>query len=274
MDFVIGQKIGYPVGTIRSSPAEFRRRVLAAAVSYQLQLNSIDYTLKRYVEPDQYENDDSWLGDEASDCLRDSSRKLMEQLRSLHTEQPTFGMFGAEITLYRLPHSLDVARMLSNRGLLLEVLPVLRLCVEMLAWSSVAFHQKDENEVVALQAQSCISKLKTTYKTAGRIYGYLSRFSHWGHDIHGQFLHVSPQQVAVLNASVRYRAMALALCFVILDVFVEVVRALYLERGNALVEAIQEVLDVSAARTTSRMIASIAEMTGLPDLVEIQSLLQ
>jgi hypothetical protein len=209
LDFVIGQSIGYPVGMLRDSPPEFRRRILAGAISYQLHLKSIDYALKRYVAPDQYEREELSLGDAVSDYLRDSAAVLMEELRNLQTKHPTFGIFGAEITLFRLPHSLDTARMLSNRGLLLEVLPVLRLCIEMLAWSSSAFYMRDEDHVIALKAQSCISELKNVYRTSGKIYGYLSTFSHWGHVIHGQFLDIAPQQVGVLNASVRYRAMAL-----------------------------------------------------------------
>src|SRR5215472_6960480 len=54
LDFVRSQ-IGWPVGMTRASPPEFRRRVLAAAISYQLQLRSIDYALKRYVDPKEYE---------------------------------------------------------------------------------------------------------------------------------------------------------------------------------------------------------------------------
>ena len=100
---------------------------MAGLVSYQLQLNSIDYALKRYVEPDTYDGEELSLGDEVSDYLRDSVAVLMKQLRQLHTKHPTFGTFGAEITLYRVPHSLDTGRLLSNRGLLLEVLPILRL---------------------------------------------------------------------------------------------------------------------------------------------------
>lgn len=154
LDFVIGQGIGYPVGMLRSSAPEFRRRILAGAVSYQLQLKSIDYALKRYVGPDTYEGEELSLGDEVSDYLRNSSTVLMKELHHLHTKHPTFGTFGAEITLYRLPHSLDTGRLLSNRGLLLEVLPILRLCLEMMAWSSVAFHMKDEERVVALKAHT------------------------------------------------------------------------------------------------------------------------
>jgi hypothetical protein len=257
---------------LRKSPPEFRRRVVAAVISYQLQLRSIDYTLKRYVASELYEGEDLSLGDAASDYLRDSVTKLMKELRNLHTH-PTFGIFGAEITLYRLPHSLDTARMLSNRGLLLEVLPILRLCLEMIAWANAAFYMQDEDEIVALKAQSCISGIKNVYKTAGRIYGYLSTFSHWGHVIRGQFLEVHPQ-VAVLNASVRYRAMALALCLIILDVFVEVVRKLYPARSDVLVVGVQGVLDQNAARNTHRMLSRITELIGSKDLYEIQSFLQ
>jgi hypothetical protein len=274
LDFVIGQQLGWPIGMLRRSPPEFWRRVLAAAISYQLQLRSIDYALKRYVASDLYESNDLPLGDAASDYLRDSVTKLMNELRDLHTKGPTFGMFGAEITLYRVPHSLDVARMLSNRGLLLEVLPILRLCLEMTAWANVAFHMQNEEKVVALKAQNCIADLKNVYETAGKIYGYLSTFSHWGHVVHGEFLSFDDQQVAVLKASVRYRAVALALCLVVLDVFIEVVRKLYTDRSDTLVVQIQGVLDRSAVRNTQKMVATITELTALSDLQRIQSLLR
>jgi hypothetical protein len=259
---------------LRKSPPEFRRRIVAAAVSYQLQLSSIDYALKRYVASDLYEDEDSTLGDTVSDYLHVSVTRLINELRNLHTKSPTFGIFGAEITLYRLPHSLDTARMLSNRGLLLEVLPILRLCLEMMAWAKVAFHLRDENAIVALKAQACISDLKNIYSTAGRIYGYLSTFSHWGHIIHGQFLDFGPEEVGVLTASVRYRAMALALCLVILDVLVEVIRKLYLDRSDVVVAQIQGTLSRCSARNTCRMLSSIAELIETKELRGIQSLLQ
>jgi hypothetical protein len=258
---------------LRDSPPEFRRRILAGAVSYQLGLKSIDHALKRYVESGLYESEDLSLGDAVSDYLRDSAAVLMNELRNLHTEYPAFGIFGAEITLYRLPHSLDTARMLSNRGLLLEVLPILRLCLEMMAWSNSAFEMQDEDQVISLRAQSCISELKSVYQTAGKIYGYLSKFSHWGHVIHGQFLDITPKRIGVLNASVRYRAMALALCIVILDVFIEVVRKLYPDRSDVLIIGVQGIPDRSTERKTHEMLSRIVELTELNELHEIQSFL-
>jgi hypothetical protein len=275
LDFVIGQGSGYPVGMERESPAEFRRRILAAAISYQLRLKSIDYTLKRYVDADLYDGEEMLLGDSTSDYLRESVEVLMRELRNLHTAHPSFGEFGAEITLFRIPNCLDTARMLSNRGLLLEVLPILRLCVEMMAWSNTAFYLQDENQVMALSAQSCITNMKDVYPTAGKLYGYLSTFSHWGHVIHGHFLDFNTQEpgVGVLTASVRYRAMALALCIVILDAVVEVVRRLYSDRSNILVKGVQGVLERNTARSAYGKLSNIVLATKLKDLVEIQTFL-
>src|ERR1700722_1265646 len=85
LDFVIGQEYGRPIGMQRTSPPEFRRRVLAAGISHQLGLRSIDYALKRYVEPGIYEDADVNLGDSTSDYLCKSAALLEEELRNLHT---------------------------------------------------------------------------------------------------------------------------------------------------------------------------------------------
>lgn len=275
LDFVIGQKLGWPVGMQRNSPAEFKRRVLAGMLSYGLQLNSIDYTLKRYVDADLYETDDISLGEAVSDYLRGASRVLKEELRKLHTQGDLpFGVIGAELTLYRLPHALDVARMMSNRGLLLEVLPLLRLSLEMTAWAHTAFYISDEQKVVDLKAQSCISSLKRTYRSVGQLYGFLSQFSHWGHAVHSEFIDIEKETVSIVNASVRYRAMSLALCLVILDVVVEVVRKIYAERSCHLVSEVLGVACPDPARRSRQYMSRIADMSALSEIREIQSFLQ
>lgn len=158
LDFVLS-RIGWPVGMTRASPPEFRRRVLAAAISYQLQLRSIDYALKRYVNPNEYESEEITLGDMASNFLKNSSSQLADQLRKFHTEKNfTFGQFGAEITLLKCPELLDSARMLANRGAFLEVLPILRLCLEMILWSTVALFIGDVKEVKRLRATAVFRK--------------------------------------------------------------------------------------------------------------------
>jgi hypothetical protein len=244
-------------------------------LSYGMGLRSIDYTLKRHVEPGTYEADDISVGNTVSDYLRGALRDLQEEFRKLHTQGDLpFGVIGAELTLYKLPHALDVARMMSNRGLLLEVLPLLRLSLEMAAWAHTAFYISDEQRVVGLKAQSCISSLRSTYKSAGQLYGFLSQFSHWGHAIHGKFIDIDEEAVSIVKASVRYRAMSLALCLVILDVIVEVARKIYAERSHTLVFKVQEVACPDPARRSHQLVSRIAEVSGLSEIRKIQSFLQ
>jgi hypothetical protein len=114
--------------------------------------------------------------------------------------------------------------MMSNRGLLLEVLPLLRLSLEMAAWAHTAFYISDEQTSRRPKGP----KLHFLFEGAltnlsGQLYGFLSQFSHWGHAIHGKFIDIDEEAVSIVKASVRYRAMSLALCLVILDVIVEVI---------------------------------------------------
>ncbi|MCC2654841.1 MAG: hypothetical protein K0Q60_5008 [Microvirga sp.] len=199
---------------------------------------------------------------------------LEEELRNLHTKgELSFGVFGAELTLYKIPYTLDTVKILSNRGLLLEILPILRLCLEMMSWATVAFNLVDEEQVATLKAQSCISHMKSVYRTTGRLYGYLSQFTHWGHIVHGHFIAADEGRIAVLKASVRYRAMGLALCLVVLDAFVEVIKHLYKDRSDTLVLRIQDGLHRNTSRKTYQAVANITELSGLDDLREIQSFL-
>jgi hypothetical protein len=268
LDFVLESR-GWPIGMSRQSPAEFRRRVFAAALSYHMTNKSIDYTLKRYVAEDQFDNEKIGLGDAVSDQLARCNKFLSDGMKRLHTPEPSFGVFGAEITLYRIPHVIEVARMLANRGLLLEVLPMLRLVVEMAAWASTAFYIEDESKVIDLSASNCVSKLKRLYPTTGKIYGHLSTFSHWGHAIHSDFLFVEPKRTSVVFAAIRYRARALALCAVTLDLVVEVVRSLYSARSDDVVSAVQQTLARDHERKLYSLVSQIAELTQLPEVREV-----
>ena len=77
----------------------------------------------------------------------------------------------------------------------------------------------------------------------------------------------------MLKASVRYRAMGLALCLVVLDAFVEVIRHLYKDRSDTMVLRIQDGLHRNTPRKTYQAVANITELSGLDDLREIQSFL-
>jgi hypothetical protein len=207
-----------------------------------------------------------------SDFIRNGGSLLKDDLKALHTPEPTFGRFGSEITLYKFPDIIDMAGMLANRGLFLEITPMLRLSVEMIAWAICVFNSDNEEYVTRLKAQSCISTLKRAYSSAGRVYGYVSKFSHWEQVVHPFFLNIQ-EEVGVIRASRKYRALSSALCLVIIDLFIEAIRYLYGIRANSLILNIQETEEVSKTRKTYRFVNSIAEMTNDEDIMQVRDLL-
>ncbi len=270
LDFVIGQQAGWPIGLTRDSPPELRRRVLAGMLSYSARLKSIDYTLKHYVDARTYEDEPVTLGDEISNYLDECMEKLHGRLSELHTQNDlTFGVFGAEMTLYRIPYSLAMARMLADRGLLLEVLPILRLSLEMIAWSFVAFRLANEDAVKKLEATYCISKMKGIYPSVGKLYGHFCSFSHWNFKVHSHFICESEEGAAVMHASRHFRALSLSMCLLVLDLLVEVIRSLYGSAADVLILDVQSDLHCIAKRKTRHLMARVAGVTTSHELQQI-----
>jgi hypothetical protein len=163
--------------------------------------------------------------------------------------------------------------MLANRGLLLEVLPILRLAVEMMAWSLAAFNLASEEQVKRLNAQRCLSKLKAAYPKAGEIYGYLSEFSHWRFVVHSSFLKIEGERVGVLSVSCQYRAMSLALSVVVLDLFIEVVRLLYGSQADTLVHNAQGTLSRDNSKSTHQALDKLTAFAQSKNFDELKMLL-
>ncbi len=185
LDYVFGQHLSWPVGITRESPIEFKQRIKAAAISYQLRLKSIDYTLKQYVPP---EPTNIILGDEISDFLKKSLRDTREELNRLYIDgYAKFGEFASEITLVRIPDMIDTSRMLANRGLFLEIVPILRTNLEMLAWVSKVYFIENDDLVKSIEPQKCVAHLKKIYEPAGSLYGMFSKYTHWNYNIHPKF---------------------------------------------------------------------------------------
>lgn len=274
LDFIIGEAYNFPVGLRSDYPAELKKRISAALTSYFLQLKSVDYTRRNYIDEDLYEKEDASLGDIVSVYLKASCDILTYELKKLHTVNAhSPGIIGAEITLYKISSSLNISITLSDRGYLLEVLPILRLSLEMISWAYQVFDMDDESKIKKLQAQNCIHKLKKIHREYGRIYGYLSDFAHWNHRIQEKFLFLGEENAGVILVSSKYRAISLGLCFAILDVLVSVIKALYEERSEPLILAVLDTLDSGPMRGTYRGLQLISEVTQLEELREILSFL-
>lgn len=274
LDLVFQQKYDWPVGITRRTPKELHRRLLAAAVSYQLQLRSIDYTLRTYVNDLTLDDDSIAIGDKISDFISNALKTTKARLKELHTsEKFSFGQFGAEVTLFKLPETIDTARLLANRGLLLEAIPILRLCVEMLCWSKAVYNMSDESAIIALKPHACISKTKATYPSIGMFYGYLSKIAHWEQTIHGDFMHFEGDAISIVSASCKNRAMSLAICLTVIDILTEVVRAIYKDMASDLIFDVQGTLNRDKIRKTYVLTSEITELVQLPEFDQLRTLL-
>ena len=95
-----------------------------------------------------------------------------------------------------------------------------------------------------------------------------------GGTLYTNFLDFDDDYVAVLKASVRYRAMGLALGFVMIDILVEVVRRIYAEKSEPLIVRVQGTSSLDRSRKCFLTVQKIAKISKLDDLQKIGSFLQ
>ena len=134
-------------------------------------LRSIDYTLKKYVEDDTYEEKDESLGGAIHLFLSENlERSHRELLKFTVRDVVRVGDMIADMNLVRIYSSLKAAHLLANRGLLFETLCLVRFVLEQLAWTKACETMTDEDAIMKLQATECITAFKTVYPHTGRLY--------------------------------------------------------------------------------------------------------
>ena len=274
LDFVLGESRGYVVGLSSRAPAELKRRIIAAKLSYELGLKSIDYAKKSYVAQNSYEISADTMGQRASDLINYACEQSSIQLKELHRigTNSTYGRVGADIAVLRAIDAIRNAKILANRGYLLEPIPILRLAVEMIAWAAAAFFFDDESRLDGLKAENCIRDAKKIYKPAGRLYGYLSMFSHWRRDIHRSFLVIKENQAGVITVSCLHRAMSLSACIIVVEFLLEVIIFKYQEHAMTLYSAVQNSESLSeecATRSALREIAGCVDEIQISDIISL-----
>lgn len=224
----IGGEGLWPVATSVHTPVELRQGLLACSLAYNLQVRSIDNVRKRYVGDKCPPDDLSSLGGEASEFLRASFALLERALEALRCKgEAPFGMFGAELTLFRALTSLEAGRQLANRGLLLETKAVLRSALEMVCWAHSAFPMEDEQRIKELRAEASVTAARKIQPLVGRLYGALSETVHWRFEAHRRFLLVRSPGLFLLKASSLHRAVGLAFSLLVLRSFLDLSLAMY-----------------------------------------------
>lgn len=111
------------------------------------------------------------------DCAVRNSKIIDEYLKSSKVQKSNKDLFF--VALGRLSTSFKAATLLLNNGFFVEVVSILRLIIEQLAWGSFLLVEEDEEKIRKNRTQSNVGYLKEQLgENYGILYGYLSSEAH------------------------------------------------------------------------------------------------
>lgn len=111
------------------------------------------------------------------DCAVRNTKIIDEYLKSSKVQKSNKDLFF--VALGRLSTSFKAATLLLNNGFFVEVVFILRLIIEQLAWGSFLLVEEDEEKIRKNRTQSNVGYLKEQLgENYGVLYGYLSSEAH------------------------------------------------------------------------------------------------
>ncbi|MCH7540099.1 MAG: hypothetical protein IH999_06850 [Proteobacteria bacterium] len=227
-DMVISEE-AWPVGVSARYASQYNRRVAAGALSYVMQLKSVDYTLKRYlgnVFYQEFENDR--LDFRISSGVKTLTTSVEDRLKLLgEREGEPIGTVMCDVTLVRLNAAFNAMLTLANRGFLFEAAAVCRMAVVQTAWAAYCFGLEDGDRVKNASASRAITRLKKIYPSIGTFYGWLSNHLHWEYEAQLKVLSLGDKLVKSIIASSKFKVSALIMTLVAVDCYVACFERLY-----------------------------------------------
>lgn len=208
----------WPVGLHSTFPNELKRRIAAAIISYQMQNKGIDYTYKRYLSDHEYPRSSYKRLDLSITRLIkiqcDRFSELIYQVTSIGPK--SHGEVISEWTYLRIPESIKFLASCANKGALFESAAVARTMLEQIAWACKISTLNDLYAIKGESATKSVSDLKRSCPSAGKAYGWLSKYSHWAYDAHIKAWSYENDKLRALSASPEFKAISLSLTLLIL----------------------------------------------------------
>lgn len=135
------------------------------------------------------------------DCAVRNTKIIDEYLKSSKVQKSNKDLFF--VALGRLSTSFKAATLLLNNGFFVEVVTILRLIIEQLAWGSFLLVEEDEEKIRKNRTQSNVGYLKEQLgENYGILYGYLSSEAHLEPKEIGKYLRKDEEeQIAVRDRS-------------------------------------------------------------------------
>jgi hypothetical protein len=267
---------GWEVGVDNDYPAEFRRRLSAASVSYHLRNKSIDYTLKRYLSDVTYDESPqnrldkriAWFITSRLDALNGRLIELSER-----SAAPS-GEVISEWTFLRVPFSFRFILTCAQRGALFEALAIIRMTLEQIAWALEIRPLTGHDKIQSTSATQSIRSLRRVHSSTGRFYRWLSAHAHWAYDAHVKALDISAEAIGIRLANSLFKAQALVAALVLFDLAKNAYAHLFESLGapGKLDFAQLPTCQADAALTAADLIKEVAAL--IPNDTDIQHLMQ
>jgi hypothetical protein len=212
----------FRVGTVSTSPPDFRAGVAAATLSYIFGNRSIDHFRRRYVEHSKIFENKSTRWD-----LRIQSHLLqcnihIDSVFGKLGERKTvkLGDFIAGWTLQRWSYSSRLMLSCAQRGGLFETAAIVRASFEQIAWAIKIMGMQERDAISALSPRSSVSSFRLIYPRAGQFYGWLSKHAHWEYDAHIAAMGAHEGKVFHHFAGSEFKALSLIAVFSLLDAYI------------------------------------------------------
>ena len=118
---------------------------------------------------------------------------------------------------------------LARRGYVYETALVARGALEQIAWARGAKRSISENDLINLRVQRELGKLKSVYPSVGKLYGTLSKYSHFAADTHNLFYAKNNGELAVRMADRGTKFISMNWPFILSDICLVVFEEVYLQ---------------------------------------------
>lgn len=194
--------VGYSL-QIDASPL-LRKYIAAAIYKYKEDIDFED--ILEYMDIEDFSDDKSYSQYEMVrhvivDCAVRNTKIIDEYLQGSKVQKSNKDLFF--VALGRLSTSFKAATLLLNNGFFVEVVSILRLIIEQLAWGSFLLVEEDEEKIRKNRTQSNVGYLKEQLgENYGILYGYLSSEAHLEPKEIGKYLRKEEEeQIAVRDRS-------------------------------------------------------------------------
>ncbi len=189
------------VGVPFDAPAEFKKRVYAAAQSYVVGNKSVDYFLKRYGDRKEFSRPSP---SERSLCdflraVKHEADSVYRELTSDVERASRLGLFAAEVCLARTFTTIRMACFMLLRGYLYEAAALMRVVLEQIGWAW-SIHQRDDDGIFLVNPTKSISALKSVIPDAGKKYSLLSDYTHIKPELQKEYIDFSGDCPTLLHS--------------------------------------------------------------------------